>query len=601
MCGFIGFISQDEISKNKLNLSNDYLVCRGPDSRRDILSNTSMYNDLPYNYNFQLTFNRLSIVDLSENADQPMYSKKFNTFLMFNGEIFNHAVLRKDLEDKGLNFSTDHSDSEVVLLGLSYYGMDFISRLIGQFAISFIDLNKMKLFLIRDRVGQKPLFYSFSEKNIVFGSNLKSVGKMLSSLDVDEESLVEYFSLGVVTSPKTIYKNIFKVKPAEILEIDIGQDTVSHSKKIFWNIEDYIDNKIFEFEKFFPILENAIKIRVNADVEVANFLSGGIDSTSIVKIQTDQNIKTNTFSVGYKQGKYDESEWFEQAVDKYNTTHITKTIDGNFTNEEIISSIKIFDEPYADPSIVPSYLLSREIAKKYKVAISGDGGDELFGGYKRTMASINSSPILGNLFSKLFWLYPSKLGTGTQLRRHAKRLNNSYPAYFEDTKLLKLLNKKTLGSEKFFPKKRIENRYKMMQVFEYNLYLSELMMLKVDRTSMASSLEVRSPFVDHRLIEYIVSHNTDYIDRNEPKKLLKSILKQDFNSTFLERKKMGFVFDIESWIFNNLDYINQKVESGKIVKDLNPKIVKQLTIFKSRMNANRLWKILVLEEYLSDI
>ena len=140
-----------------------------------------------------------------------------------------------------------------------------------------------------------------------------------------------------------------------------------------------------------------------------------------------------------------------------------------------------------------------------------------------------------------------------------------------------------------------------MQVFEYNLYLSELMMLKVDRTSMASSLEVRSPFVDHRLIEYIVSHNTDYIDRNEPKKLLKSILKQDFNSTFLERKKMGFVFDIESWIFNNLDYINQKVESGKIVKDLNPKIVKQLTIFKSRMNANRLWKILVLEEYLSDI
>jgi asparagine synthase (glutamine-hydrolysing) len=601
MCGFLGVISKDTINKNYIQASNVSTICRGPDSKKEIFSSTQKYNNYDNTYNLHLIFNRLAIIDLSKNAEQPMYSEKYNTILMFNGEIFNHVELRIELESKGINFTSNHSDSEVVLLGLSHFGTNFISKLIGQFSIVFINLNEMKVTLIRDRTGQKPLFYSINNGTLNFGSNLKSVASSLNQTSLNHDSLNEYLSLGVVPSPNTIFNGIYKVKPSEIISLDLKSENIVFTTTQYWNIDNFIDNKTFDEDDFYNILDDAVKIRTNADVGIANFLSGGIDSSSIVKIQSKNNVNTNTFSVSYFENKYDESKWFEAVADTYKTNHTTKQINGFFSNQDILSSIEIFDEPYSDPSTVPSYILSREIAKQYKVAISGDGGDELLGGYTRTMDSLSQPGVLQNLYSELFRLYPSFLGSGTDIKKYSRKLEDSYPAYFEDLKLLKLLGINYKKNTKNYFPKNTSDRYKMMQIYEYKLYLYELMMLKIDRTSMANSVEVRSPFVDHRLIEYVIQHDSDYIQKGKPKELLKSILRNDFDDQFLDRKKMGFVFDLEDWVFNNLDFIKEKINGGMIVSNLNPKIIDHLTFFKSRMNANRIWKLFFIEEYLNEV
>jgi len=597
MCGYLGVISTESIDKSKTESANNNLVCRGPDSRKDIFSSTNKYNRYEKNYNFNLIFNRLSILDLSEKADQPMYSEKFNSLVMFNGEIFNHVELRKELEERGVKFKTNHSDSEVVLLGISHFGLSFVNKLIGQFSIFFIDFGEMIVHLIRDRVGQKPLFYSTNSEGIFFGSNLKSVANVSNMKDYNYEAIGEYLSLGVVTSPNTIFKDIYKVEPAEIITYNLLEENKKVKKSKYWIIEDFVSNENFNHEEFHNLLNDAVKLRTNADVEVANFLSGGLDSTSIISVQKQNNIITNSFSVGYNDSKYDESEWFNEVAKKYNTNHSVKNIEGLITKDDIFNSIKAFDEPYADPSNIPSYILSKEISQYYKVAISGDGGDELFGGYTRTSEMLKNRNFMKNIYSKLFYVYPGFLGTGSNLQKHSSDIVKAYSSYFEDKKLLNLLN---IKNENIIEKNYsfdVTSSYKKMQLIEYKLYLSEMMMLKVDRTSMANSLEVRSPFVDHRLIEYMLKHDESHIDRNNPKKILKELIKNDFNDDFLNRKKMGFVFNIEKWIYENLELVKERIISGKIIKRYNSNIVSTLEINKSRMNANRLWKILFLEEF----
>ena len=479
----------------------------------------------------------------------------------------------------------------VVLLGISYFGIEYISKLVGQFSILFFNLNTMEVFLIRDRTGQKPLFYCIENNTLLVGSNLKSVSKLSKNKSLDLESLNTYLSLGVVPSPKTVFRNIHKVKPGEVISLNLGPEKITKNNFQYWSIDNFIDYKTFNEEEFYDLLDDAVKIRTNADVDVANFLSGGIDSTSIVKIQSNNHIQTNTFSVGFSDKKYDERKWFNEVADKYKTNHAVTNIKGTFSNDDVIKSIKIFDEPYADPSTVPSYVLSREISKHYKVAISGDGGDELFGGYTRTMDMLDASNKISNVYSKLFLVYPAFLGTGTNLKKFDKSLEDSYSAYFEDIKLLKLLGVISKHNIKEYFPKNIEHRYKQMQVFEYKLYLYEQMMLKIDRTSMANSLEVRSPFVDHRLIEYIIEHSSDYVRKENPKQMLKNLLINDFDNDFINRNKMGFVFNLEHWVYNNINLINDTINSGNVVRNLNPNIVNQLSFIKSRINANRLWKL----------
>jgi len=499
--------------------------------------------------NFSFIFNRLSILDLTNKGSQPMVSEETKSILMFNGEIFNHKELRADLADRGINFKSTNSDSEVLLYGLEVYGTEFVNKIIGQFAIAFYNLRENCIYLIRDRLGQKPLFYQLKNNSLTFGSNLLSVAEVSNSHNMDEYSMREFLSLGVVRSPRTIISEVFKLLPAEILKIDLND--FSQSSSIYWRPDQNINEDKFSKKDFLSIFSDSISKRLESDVPVANFLSGGIDSTSIIKNLNEQGQKINTFSAVYSDSKYDESEWIEKVKKRYSTNHSEAQLDIDLDIEKIFEVIDIFDEPYCDPSVVPSFFLNKLISKSYKVALSGDGGDELLGGYKRVSEVLASSNIIKSLYSKIYYLYPSFLGTGNHFKLRSPDIKERYESYFVDKKFLSLLkvNEKINFKENNF--KNSNSDYKSLLLTDYSYFLPEMMMLKIDRTSMANSLEVRSPFVDHRLIEYVMKHDTNYFERKNTKKVLKEYLMEDFNDTFINRKKMGFVFNLEKFIYNN--------------------------------------------------
>ena len=591
MCGFIGKVSYENIDHESLENCNKLIECRGPDNK----NNHKGVSGNRENLYFDLIFNRLSILDLADNASQPMISEKFGTTILFNGEIYNHNELRKKIESKGIKFNTSHSDTEVLLNGLSHYGEQFLNQIRGQFAIVFLDLEKNKLLFARDRLGQKPLFYKICKDSLIFSSNLKSIVQNQNDFDLDENSVFKYLELGVVPSPNTIFKNIRKVAPGQLINFQFNDSSIEAQKSQYWEIEDYVSYEEFNEKKFYSLFDEAVSIRSQADVPVANFLSGGIDSTSIIKSQIQNSIDVNTYSVGYLNSKYDESKWFNLVSSKYKTNHISEFVNLADINKLVIESIQIFDEPYSDPSTLPSYLISKLISQKYKVAISGDGGDELLGGYLRTAKMFANSRI--PFAAQIYNLYPSIFGSGNRILQKSYDDLLAYSSFFQDNKLMNLLGIGNSSFELAHILKNDHTAYKNFQLIEYKLYLMEMMMLKVDRTSMASSLEVRSPFVDHKLVEYVLSCQNSYYDHKNPKSLLKKFIKDDFSDDFLNRKKMGFVFDVETYIYNNFEYLFDELSEVENFGIKRQNIEKLRTI-KSRINANRLWKILFLENYL---
>ena len=595
MCGFLGKISTSSFDGQLVEKCNDFMKCRGPDETKSIHGKINELFPSKNEKYISLFFNRLAILDLSLEASQPMVSNHYNTSVLFNGEIFNHKELRKIIEKEGIEFNSSHSDTEVVLNGLSHFGLDFISKLEGQFAIVFIDPGAQKVFLIRDRLGQKPLFYTHNSEKLVFSSTLKSLALLEKNTKVNYKSMVDYLDYGVVPSPNTIFQNINKLAPAEIIEFDISKNIKINSKLTYWNIEDKIDFQPFDKEKFDSLLSQAVSKRLDADVPIALFLSGGIDSSSIVKQVHTLNKDLKTFSVGYSDPKYDESQWSNLVSDTYLTNHKTVKLGNSDINNTIQESIDIFDEPYSDPSTVPSYVISKVISEDYKVAISGDGGDELLFGYDRSkfMTSRSRYRFRSDVVNKY---YPNHFGTGNNFTKFDHSPSKAYASFFSDKKLLNLLR---LDSNLTFETnyfKNIKNEFKSSLLVEYNFYLSEMMMLKIDTTSMANSLEIRSPFVDHNLIEYITSVDTDINSKLFNKQVLKEKLEKDMGREFTNRKKMGFVFNLESWIYSNIDEVFEAIQESKL--DIEMSQLNLLSRIKSRVNSQRIWRIYFLVNYL---
>ena len=598
MCGFIGKISYDSINVDSIKQNNKRIECRGPDESK-ILSNK--FNQLFSNddlLNFSFSFNRLAIVDLGKNTSQPMTNKDKHTILMFNGEIFNHRSLRKEMEKDGIIFLSDHSDTEVVLNGLSYYGLNFIDRMIGQFAFIFYLSDEQKLYLVRDRVGQKPLFYARNSSDIIFGSNLISVANEFSIKNIDVNSYEKYLNYGVVPSPATIYENVYKVEPAQIVEFDLKQNSIQEKKYKYWNLKDYESDEKFDHERFTQLISDSIAIREEADVPVANFLSGGIDSSYIIKNMFERGSDVNSFSIVFENENYDERRWSRQVAKKYDTNHVEYEMSTEEFKKNILNSISAYDEPYSDPSTVPTYLISKLMAENYKTAISGDGGDELLGGYKRIQYLLGGARKYKNFYKYFNKIYPNHYGTGNHFLRNSNKLNQATAAYFSDKNLLKYFK----IEDNFYYENsiflKLDTDYKSILYSEYTFYLSEMMMLKVDRASMANSLEVRSPFVDNRLLEYIFKTNPSYIELDKPKNIFKTDLSQDFSNEFLTRPKQGFVFNIEDWVYSNKKLILDTVLENDNLSIYSSNNLSKLFNRKTRINGLRLWKIFLISHFL---
>jgi len=599
MCGFIGQVSKSLIDFDLVNKANSHIICRGPDQTKKLDNQKNRTINFDNEFNIYQVFNRLSILDLSETASQPMISEEFETSILFNGEIYNHKELRTYLEDLGINFKSDHSDTEVALLGLSKFGTNFIEKLKGQFSIVFFNYKNNQVYLIRDRLGQKPLFYSLQNNSLSFSSNLKSLLIVNKSKKIKESSLNEYLSLGVVTSPNTLFEEIYKVRPSEVIILDLDKEISIKSKKIYWELQHHSNSRDFDAKKFYKLLNDSLIKRLNADVPVANLLSGGIDSTLLLKLTSEHESTPNTYSSIQSNKKYNEEKWINEVLDVYKTTHVSNRIEYQIEREEIINSIDIFDEPYADPSTFPSYLIYKSISKEYKVVITGDGGDELSNGYDRVNYLLKKKTFHKYL-KLLYKIYPKYLGSGNFFLRNDNNIKNAYNSYFHDLNFLKVLKIKNYQPKNLFLDET-KNIYKDIFLSEYLFYLNECMHLKVDRTSMASSVEARSPYVDSDLVEYMYSLNENHLDINNSKKIFKEILSSDFSDEFYNRKKMGFVFNLEDWIFKNFKKILKELEDGEISNYVDIRKIKYFNLSKSRINGLRIWKLYFLNQYLKSI
>lgn len=593
MCGFIGSVSKNKILHNELEKCNEQIICRGPDNKKTLETTED-------NFNFKGIFNRLSIIDLSSNADQPMVSQDKNYILMFNGEIYNHAELRSQLIKKGYKFESSHSDTESLLYSFVEFGEKTPEMLRGQFSFIFLDKRKNTIYLCRDRLGQKPLYYFLGKDTLNFSSNLISLANFCRLNLINESSMFNYLNYGISNDEDTIFENVKRVLPGQIIRINLSKDNFESNSNIYWKLENYYDNKKFYEEDFIDLLEESVLLRTNSDVPFATFLSGGLDSTSIIKSQKNMNLEINSFSVYMSKSKFNEREYCEEVSKVYNTNHDFVEFNEQITFESVNKILATLDEPFADPSYVPTYLLSNMISNKYKVALSGDGGDELLGGYLRVQKAMKNSNFISSSFNNLiFNLYPARFGTGSTFLSKNIDLNTKYNSFLSDSKLLNLLgiNCKNIILNQFTENK-FKNNYKQLMENEYKFYLSQMMMFKVDRASMANSLEVRSPFVDNKLIEYIFSHSNEYFDINKPKALLVNYLKSEFNANFLNRKKQGFIFDVESFVYRYEKEFYENIMYLSKVIDLNVKSINNLFKYKTRMNANRIWKLKVLSDYL---
>lgn len=597
MCGFIGSVTNGLISENFLESCNKRIECRGPDEKIVLNNKTFGRNEQFHNF----IFNRLSIIDLSKKASQPMVSDQFNTLIMFNGEIYNHRELRKNLESYKINFKSSHSDTETLLNGLSYLGFDFLNDVNGQFSIFFQNIEKNEYFLIRDRAGQKPLYYSYNNDQLIFGSDLKSVSNLSNNSSINNDQLVNYLNFGTTINPNTFFENVQAVLPGECIKFSFNSNKqIIKDGFNYWELSKFLDEKPFKDEEFISLFEDSVWKRLESDVPISSFVSGGLDSTAVVKALSKKSKNLNTFSMVTDSKNYDETNYMKQVVDKYKTKHSIEVINSSVNFEEIKSIVLSFDDIIYDPSIIPTYILSKNISKNYKVALSGDGGDELLSGYEHYRNFTSNKNFHSKFSNALYSFYPGYFGSGNNILKNSSDWKSAFSSYYSDRKLLGLLSIDNFESfEEIFLGNK-EKNWKSLMLTDHKFFLNEMMLKKIDRSSMLNSLEIRSPFMDHRLFEYVASHTrTDSNYKFSPKKIIKDYLSEDFNNQFLERKKMGFSIDIVNLIEKNRSEIYETIFDSELRKLYDLKFINNWLFINTRFNALRIWKLYCISLYLN--
>jgi asparagine synthase (glutamine-hydrolysing) len=607
MCGIAGglLFNNQHFDEAVLERMITAISHRGPDDSGMHLDNS-----------IGIGFRRLSIIDLSPLGHQPMSAENQNVWIAFNGEIYNFETLRQELELSGITFKSK-SDTEVILQLYVKYGEACFAKLRGMFSIAIWDSRKQTLVLARDRVGKKPLYYYKDLEKILFASEIKSIYQY-PRLDysISNEALSEYFSYGFIGSPRSIYQNISKLEPGYYLKIDIMGN---NSQKCFWEWSPPITPTISSFAEakqlVFDKVDESIKLRMRSDVPLGAFLSGGIDSSIVVARMTEHSsTPVKTFTIGFKDKAFDESEYASLVAKRYNTEHHLEIIDPDYAGliEGIVSN---FDEPFGDSSALPTHVVSQMISKHVTVALSGDGGDEVFGGYEIYQESLSNTK-----FDKIpLWIkkpamlldpiYPETLPGRNYLRRFA--ITNSYERFIERYKLIsdperkKLLPNIPFHDTSGFKRNHfdeLQTGIDFLSAMQYNdikHYLEGDILVKVDRTTMYNSIESRAPLLDHELIElsFTISKSL-LIHENQKKYILREAFKEQIPKELLTRPKKGFSLPLARWFRNDLyDYFESIVFNSKLEQSglINLKYVKRLfNIHKSKKRdlSFHLWLIL---------
>ena len=615
MCGIIGSINLD-LSKEEKKASLNLMSHRGPDDRH-------FYEYKNDKYSLFFGHNRLEILDIS-NGKQPMISADNQFVVVFNGEIYNFNELRKELESVGHKFKTAHSDTEVLIHGYKEWGENLPLHLNGMWAFAIFDKRKNRLFLSRDRYGEKPLFYYVKNNVLIFASELSAVTNIKKSkFELNKLNLKKYCAYGYFPFNLTPYKNIFKLQGGHNILFNL--DTMTYNLKKYWEylIEpDYSKTENEWSEIIANLLEESVKKRLVADVPVGVFLSGGLDSSIISLLaQNNSNSKINTFSINFSEKTFDESKYSNYFSKKIGSNHHHQVV-GSDNIEDICAELfSKIDEPLSDSSLISYYLLTKFAQKKIKVALGGDAADELFAGYD-TFKAINYAnimkilkidkinPFLRFLTSKM----PTKYGNmnlkfkfNRFLRFKGGNLGTSHPNWLsplDSSEISELFNEKTNDIEIFseaielWEKNKSNNNLDKSLEFYCKLFLQDQILVKTDRLSMMHGLEVRSPFLDYNLTNEIRKIPSKFkLNNNISKYILKRTYEKKLGKNFTYRKKMGFTAPISKWLLDESKNFSIK---SKYLSNKTKLFDNKLKEHRSFNNENRvlIWNIMNLDNFL---
>jgi asparagine synthase (glutamine-hydrolysing) len=562
MCGFYGFVGRSNFSSDRMNSIGDNLNHRGPDDKGVLLKSY-----------FGLGFRRLSIVDLSLNGHQPM-SLNGEYHIVFNGEIYNDSDLRDALLKKDYIFK-GHSDSEVLLNYLAADGVSILNSLNGMFAFCFINEKQGKFYLCRDRLGVKPLFYSIYNNVLYFASELPTLLAFGIPKEINLVALNKYIRFGNIASPETIYTNIFKLNPGSFIEGSLNQPTDINIKK-WYNLpleETPIRDEKILLDELDELLFDATKIRIARDVRTGIFLSGGIDSSLVAHYSSAQKSvdKPIAISVIYDDKDFNEYEIAKAVADDKKLELIALKLNKNLGFYNLDRVFENVGEPFSDSSIINQYHLAKEAKKFATVFLTGDGGDEAFAGYMEYIRSFRfdwrvniASKVAKYFYSPMSFLFRddrnlkqqlSKLSVGPKYLGSAIRMN------FNEPFLTQIINeefrvKDSIITEQVFAKWDESvglPLVKRMQHFDYNFYLEPDVLVKVDRATMANSVEARSPFLDYRIVELGLSiPNSQNIKGLNGKVLLRELAKRHLPASVFNAPKKGFGIPLKSWITQSM-------------------------------------------------
>ena len=532
--------------------------------------------------NIVLGHRRLSIIDLSANANQPMSSKDERFNIVYNGEIYNFMEIKNDLIQHGYSFKTN-SDTEVIIYAYDKFGSDCFSMFNGMFSLAIWDSKLNELILARDRFGKKPLYYYFDKnKNISFASELKAFKEDKTfSPELSYEALNCYLAIGYILAPLTIYKNIFKLEAAHYMKISDSGNKIS--KLRYWDYSDSFriknkDSNEDTCSKILYLLEESVKRRMISDVPVGAFLSGGIDSTSIVALMKKfHKGELHTFSVGFNQKSYNELPDADRAAEFIGTRHHGIICDIKNELDFLNNAVDVFDEPFADNSLIPMIEVSKLASDFVTVVLSGDGADEIFAGYitykadkyynfakpipdsiKRFIIGLNSNSKNKN---KLNWQYKQKQFLNGALHSPEKA-HYLWRQFFSPEERIEILGKEykdlVYDTDPYNTFKKYYDIGKELDTLDRNLYvdgmtwLTDDILVKVDRTTMHSSIEARSPYLDPELVEYVSSiPSNKKMKGMQLKFILKKALKDVIPEFVINKKKSGFNSPVGEWIGSN--------------------------------------------------
>lgn len=557
MCGILGYVSKEQIDKDAFERALTTMSMRGPDARR------VEYCPVP-GVEVMLGHTRLAVIDPRPSGDQPMNSSEAS--IVFNGEIYNFSELKATLSSGGYSFKTK-TDTEVLLVGYERWGQDIVNRIEGMFAFAIVDLKKRNLFCARDHFGKKPFYYFLDEKRFVFASELKALiefTEIRSLLQLDNRSIAKYLVYGYVPSPNTVFKNVNKLEPATAFVFDIDGWRIVEKQR-FWRLEEVqVDTRITEEEALEGVEEHlarAVRKRLIADVPLGVFLSGGVDSSLVAAFVAREVDDVAGFTVIYEDEEYDEKEYAGLVSRRLGIDEHYVDFKREYVRENFLDIMDYLDEPIADAAVVPLYFIARAAREKITVALGGDGGDEVFGGYTKYRAQqyIERMGLVAPLVGRLKWL----VGSGSAYRKLLEGMSMPFYARqffygaggFPPEEALGMMQLDGCASWVFEEAAVCHSRYKQEDTINRALFLDcgiqlpDWYLAKADRATMAASLEMRSPLLDKELAEYAFSlRGSLKLKGGELKYLLKKLASKYVPREIIYRSKTGFVVPLRQWI-----------------------------------------------------